>query len=1059
MIKTRKRLFGAFIGVASVIPPAGLAADAPAARFPARTPQVPARMHYAPANRGEIALKNIHRLAWPIMAACLLCATAAGADDPPATRLKDEMRQPWQRSNEDYLRHWLVLGPIHCDLVTDCLKSAGGEAAAKPLDGAEVKLGDATVKWGQHGSWSDYVAFDGFSGARAGAVGYAAANIARVKAGKALVSVASGDGIRVWVNGQRVLAKDGNRSISPDEDQFEVDLNAGDNTLLLKVGAGAPFMARVLETGAITARLSEIGPSVIEMQPDIFTVRTDIDGKHADAAPVLVEVIRPGGGVLFSGTGKRGDLVLVPCKAWPDGPYEVRLTTKKPTGLLYVTHLPLYKGDSRVLARELAAEAAKADASKPEGFTLKMLALLVDEKLGVKLADAQGNPWPRIHSPLMEFDELMLERRGETGRVRPDGFVRLAWRDESDGSPQYCRAYLPHGYDKSQRWPLVLQLHGFNPANPVYVRWWGADGRHVGIDTEFSEHRQVIFIEPHGRNNVQYAGIGDRDVLRCLAEAKRLFSVDDNRVYLTGESMGGWGTWNVGTRHPDLFAAIAPVFGGVDYHAAASEEELARLTPLDRFMEERHSSWAMAEGLLNVPVFVHHGDQDGAVRVDWSRWGVKLLQRWGYDVRYHEYPGRVHETLQHNNGNMSIEWFLRHERAPDPRHVRIRSAELRHAKAYWVELNQPASPLDFMRVDAEVVDRNVIRLDTDNVLDVTLSPVALVDAAQPVKVVWNGVARQMALSSGELHLSDAAYRPAALHKSAQLPGGSSDFYLTPFALVIGTTSQDPAMKKLCREKAQAFIDGWRNQQQQPVRVFDDTAITDADVAKYSLILMGGADANRVTAKLAKLLPLRVAADLVTIGGRQIRAQDAVVQMLYPNPRNSARYVWVIAGQSPTGMYNADVNLYRQYEWDYLISDGRLPGAGTHDAPRALSVTQGMFDYNWRYTSALEVPGDATARARGRAMMRPDPDLKIAAASLAAYAGTYQIENGRQVEFLIENERLGAILRGEKVELVPASASSFFMPKFNVWVDFARDSAGNAGLTVYDNGAFAGRKLD
>ena len=52
-----------------------------------------------------------------------------------------------------------------------------------------------------------------------------------------------------------------------------------------------------------------------------------------------------------------------------------------------------------------------------------------------------------------------------------------------------------------------------------------------------------------------------------MAEARKLFSVDDNRVYLTGESMGGWGTWNVATRHPELFAAIAPVFGGVDYHS------------------------------------------------------------------------------------------------------------------------------------------------------------------------------------------------------------------------------------------------------------------------------------------------------------------------------------------------------------------------------------------------------------------------------------------------------------------------------------------------------------
>ena len=53
----------------------------------------------------------------------------------------------------------------------------------------------------------------------------------------------------------------------------------------------------------------------------------------------------------------------------------------------------------------------------------------------------------------MEFDELMLERAGKVGRVRADGFVRLAWIDEVDGSPQYARAYLPANYDPAKKWP------------------------------------------------------------------------------------------------------------------------------------------------------------------------------------------------------------------------------------------------------------------------------------------------------------------------------------------------------------------------------------------------------------------------------------------------------------------------------------------------------------------------------------------------------------------------------------------------------------------------------
>jgi predicted peptidase len=204
---------------------------------------------------------------------------------------------------------------------------------------------------------------------------------------------------------------------------------------------------------------------------------------------------------------------------------------------------------------------------------------------------------------------LALENFDATGagRIRPFGFVRLAWRDEVDGTPQYCRAYLPAGYDRSKKWPTVWQLHGYNPANPVYWDWWSADNRGY-VHTETAGYGDIIYIEPHGRGNTQYLEMGDTDVLRCLAEAKRLLSVDENRVYLTGDSMGGWGTWNVASRHPDLFAAIAPVFGGVDYRSELTEEQLAALDPVERFWEDKRS---LVHGgqLINMPIYVHHGDR------------------------------------------------------------------------------------------------------------------------------------------------------------------------------------------------------------------------------------------------------------------------------------------------------------------------------------------------------------------------------------------------------------------------------------------------------------------
>ena len=997
-----------------------------------------------------------------LIGAVLLCVfTSVLAQSPPAsTKLKDEMRQPWQRSDENYLRWWLVVGPFKCSMDAECLGAAGPEGTQRPTDGLALKGADGTsANWHRISSYSDAMHFDDFQGPRDGAVGFAYRNITRATAGKAMLSTGSNGPMRIWVNGKLVFSRSGARALTNDEDQLEVDLVQGDNALLIKVPADASFSARVLETGTQLRRTAEIGPSFAGFMPAGFSLNTDVNSRRADAPPVKVEVIAPGGAVLYTNTAKRGEQLFIDGKAWPDGPYEVRCSTPNPLGLLFVTHLAWYKGDALAKARELVAEAAKADASRPEGAILQMLVNLVEDRLGAKVADAKGNPWGAIHSPLMEYDELMLERAGKAARVRASGFVRLAWIDETDGSVQYARAYLPTNYDPAKKWPMLIQMHGFNPPNPPYWRWWGVDSRHW-IDSEFPGNQGIIYIEPHGRGNVQNVNFAVSDVLRGIAEAKRLFSVDDDRVYLTGESMGGWGVWNVATRHPGLFAAIAPVHGGVDYHSLMSEEELAKLSPIQRFLQERQSSWSMADSLVNTPVYVHHGDIDQAVNVDWSRWGVKLLQRWGYDVRYHEYPGKGHEALAVSNSALSVEWFLKHRRDPNPRKVRIRSAELRNAGAWWARVQQAETPLDFMRVDAEVIDHNVIRLDTDNVLDIVLTPgPVLVDPAQPVRVVWNGVARDMRISDGALRLTSTGYKPAPLHKTPKLPGGSDDFYMTPFAVVVGTSSKDPDMVELCKTKAQAFVDAWKDWQKQTPRVFLDTAITDADLKRYSLILIGGADANRVTAKFASKVPLRISADSVRIDGREFKTRDAAVQMLYPNPVNPERYLWIFAGTSSGGMYFTEANPSRTIQWDYVVVDGHVAAFKQSVSPEDLRVVSGTFDYNWRAASALQLPGDAAARTKAHQLKRPDPNLKIDPKVLASYVGRYQIVGGPVVEVILEGGKLMA-LAGRSTEMIPESKDVFVSPSLNARVFFSRDDTGKVtGFTTSGNGDFEGKRLD
>ena len=171
---------------------------------------------------------------------------------------------------------------------------------------------------------------------------------------------------------------------------------------------------------------------------------------------------------------------------------------------------------------------------------------------------------------------------------------------------------------------------------------------------------------------------------------------------------------------------------------------------------------------------------------------VQQLQRWRYDIRYDEQPGGGHFDSDH--WPAILRWLLDQQRQPHPRHVRIRSAQLKDAAAHWVQVEQRADPFAFMNVDAEFVAPNVVRLDTENVLAVTLAPGGdLIDRTKPLTVVWNETdIRTADLKDGEATLQAADFQPAPLLKRPKLEGPMGDVQTTPFAIVLGTSSPDSA---------------------------------------------------------------------------------------------------------------------------------------------------------------------------------------------------------------------------------------------------------------------------
>jgi hypothetical protein len=459
---------------------------------------------------------------------------------------------------------------------------------------------------------------------------------------------------------------------------------------------------------------------------------------------------------------------------------------------------------------------------------------------------------------------------------------------------------------------------------------------------------------------------------------------------------------------------------------------------------------------------VIHGDADPAVSIENSRHAVRMLQRWGYNVRYHEMPGWAHEDL--GQQATIADWLLTHRRVTAPKTIRLRSTDLAGAAAYWLRVRSVQEPSEVIRVAAEVLQPGSVRIDSTNVTALMLDlPTELRGPADKLRVVWNGKTHELSpQASGVVELSSL---PAAsgLHKRAGMEGPLPAVLATPFAVVIGTISSDARMREFIQARADSFAQKWLNWQHQPLRVLKDTDVTAAHEKAYSLILIGGADANAVTKRLGKKLPFAASRNGIVVDGREWQAQDSVLQAIYPNPLNPARYVYVVAATSPEGMYFWRPQLvhflfgYPLTMFDWMIQDGRRPPPGTMN-PATANVASGVFDASWRRQDRWTQLRDEQSASTWTLRRAPTKNFVASPAALQAVAGRYEFAPGLAITFKVEGDGLVSDIPDQATApLVAESESVFVMPSGDA-VEFIRDAAGNVtGASIEDHGSFVWSK--
>jgi predicted peptidase len=209
------------------------------------------------------------------------------------------------------------------------------------------------------------------------------------------------------------------------------------------------------------------------------------------------------------------------------------------------------------------------------------------------------------------------------------------------GTEYKYQVFVPDNWTKKKKWPVILFLHGAGER--------GDDGliqTEVGIGTAIRRNRSrfpAIVVMPQCRKDLWWADAMADVAMAALAEAQKEFHGDATRIYLTGLSMGGYGTWYLAGKYPGRFAAIVPICGGIlmpDKARAQSPDDNSPYTEAAKKIGNK------------TPVWIFHGGDDPVVPVTESRRMAEAMKALGGELHYTEYPGVGHNSWE------NLRWML-----------------------------------------------------------------------------------------------------------------------------------------------------------------------------------------------------------------------------------------------------------------------------------------------------------------------------------------------------------------------------------------------------------------
>ncbi|WP_321372432.1 alpha/beta hydrolase-fold protein [uncultured Draconibacterium sp.] len=498
---------------------------------------------------------------------------------------------------------------------------------------------------------------------------------------------------------------------------------------------------------------------------------------------------------------------------------------------------------------------------------------------------------------------MVLNPEISNGQRLKAGPQDMTFFSSVDETNQPYALYIPENFDETKAYPLVVFLHGamsnhrlglmrvFGQGNIQGKEFVNPNRVTVTTDLEatrsYPELKSVDYIvaAPYARGTAGYEGIPEVDVYQMIDDVKSRFNIDEDRVYLTGLSMGGGGTLHLSMSRPDIWAAIAPTCAAIP---TESVEQVSNLS--------------------NLPVHIFVGSLDGPEGKRELR--DQLIEAGSPVVKYTEYPGIGHNSWEWSyKDGFIFDWFSQFERNLYPDEVKFTSALYKYDKAYWVTFDK-LIPGESASIDAKFESENNIEIITSSLdaFSLHIEDHPQFNANEKVTLVVDGQtlavksAGTLSLSKSDNEWKNQRFTPELTSKQKGAEGPLFEGVASNHVYVYGTEGNPSAEELEARKQAAinaADFAAYREMMGRIMifpRVISDKQVRQSDYETSNLILFGTKETNSIIAKYADELPLHLDAD----------ASDYSLLYIYPMNGhylmiNSGISWWDLPGESDSGM--------------------------------------------------------------------------------------------------------------------------------------------------------------